>query len=76
MSKPRRVQINGEWYDVSEWMSGLQLSKFGSPNIYKASEPFAHITGLYHVYNSSGSKIGEFSLDNRTCSGCVTDFDA
>jgi len=73
--KPRRVQISGEWYDASESMSGLELFKYGSPNIYKTNEPFAHISDLYYVYNSSGSKIGEFDINNRTCSGSVTDFE-
>jgi hypothetical protein len=42
---------------------------------YTADEPFAHITNLYHVYNTSGSKVGEFHTVNGRMSfqGVVDD---
>ena len=73
--KPKRVKIDGQWYDASEWMGSLELRSFGSPTKYKASEPYVHISNLYFVYDSNGSKIGEFSIDNRSYSGRVTDFE-
>jgi len=70
--KPRRVQINGQWYNVSEWMGSLDLTSFGNPVSYKAREPYAHVTNLYFVYDAGGSKVGEFHTEHRTYSGCVT----
>jgi hypothetical protein len=73
---PRRVQINGEWREVRPGMfSGFDLFAYGSPITYTASEPFAHITGLYYVYDSNRNKVGEFNTQHRTYSGCVTDLD-
>jgi hypothetical protein len=43
---------------------------------YTAKVPFAHITNLFHVYNTNGSQVGEFNTDNRSCSGCVSSFEA
>jgi hypothetical protein len=77
---PRRVKINEHWYDVREgWNGTLELSK--SMNIswsveYTAREPYMNCTNLFHVYNTSGSQVGEFHTGNRTYSGCVRDFEA
>jgi hypothetical protein len=73
---PKRVKIGSEWYDVNSGIGRLELIKYGSPISYSIQEPFAHITNLYYVYNSSGSQVGEFHIDNRTYSGCVSDFEA
>jgi hypothetical protein len=76
MSVPRRVQINGEWREVrSGWSGGLDLYAYGSPISYTAREPYAHVNGLYFVYDSSGNKVGEFHIGNRSYSGYVTGFD-
>jgi hypothetical protein len=72
---PRRVKISGQWYDVSEgWSGKLELRAFDS-NSYTAETPFAHITNLYYVYDSGGSKVGELDTDNGTYSGCVSGFE-
>jgi len=75
MAKPRRVKINGDWYEANEWMSKLEFFKYGSPAKYTAQEPFVHMSNFYYVYDSSGNKIGEFNTDNRTYSGCVNGFE-
>ena len=76
MSIPRRVQINGKWYDVkSGWAGSLELAEWMSPTKYTAKEPYAHVGGLYWVYDSSGSKVGEFHTEHRSRSGCVTDIE-
>ncbi len=73
---PRRVQINGEWYDVSEWMGGLDLVRYASPIKFTAREPFVHMTNFFYVYDAGGSKVGEFQTHEQSCyrsySGCVT----
>jgi len=45
--------------------------------VYTADEPFAHITNLYYVYNTSGSKVGEFHTVNGRISfqGVVEDIE-
>jgi hypothetical protein len=74
MVKPKRVKIKGQWYDTGEGLDGsLEFRAYGSPIYYKAREPFVHISNFYHLYDSSGNKVGEFDIDNRTCSGYVTD---
>jgi len=75
MASPRRIKINDQWYDTSEWAASLELHAYGSPIIYKASEPYAHVSNLYYVYDSNGSKVGELNTENNTYSGCVTDFE-
>ena len=73
---PRRVQINNVWYDVREgWAGKLELHEYMKSEEYTADEPYAHITNLFHVYNGSGSKVGEFHTDNGTCSGIVNSFE-
>jgi len=76
MAKPRRVKIGSEWYDVNSGICRIELIKYGSPASYYIEEPFAHMSNFYYVYTSSGSKVGEFNIDNRTYSGCVSDFEA
>ena len=72
---PRRVEINGQWYDVREgWAGTFELSAWGSPVKYTAKEPYNHIDNLYWVYDSSGNKVGEFHTTNGSRDGCVTGF--
>jgi len=74
---PRRVEIGGKWYDVREgWAGKLELCEYMKNPEYTADEPFAHINNLYHVYNSSGSKVGELHTENGSCSGVVSNFEA
>jgi len=72
---PKRVQVDGKWYDVSEgWAGTLNLCEWNTPK-YTAREPYAHITNLYFVYDTDGNKVGDFNLENVTCSGSVNDFE-
>jgi hypothetical protein len=67
---PRRVQVNGTWYDVREgWAGKLELCD-GSIAKYTAETPYTHIPNLFHVYDG-GSKIGEFNTEHGSCSGSV-----
>jgi hypothetical protein len=76
MAKPKRVQVSGKWYDVREgWAGKLELSEYMSPLKYTANEPYAHISNLYFVYDTGGSKVGEFNTENRSYSGSVTGFE-
>ena len=73
---PRRVEINRKWYDVRNgWAGKLELHEYMKHPEYTADEPYAHINNLFFVYNSSGSKVGEFHTENRSYSGVVTDFE-
>ena len=75
---PRRVRINNIWYDVrSGWAGKLELYQYMKAPAYTADEPFANITNLYHVYNASGSKVGEFHTVNGRISfkGVVEDIE-
>ena len=42
----------------------LELYEYMKAPAYTATEPFMHITNLYHVFNASGSKVGEFHTVN------------
>ena len=73
---PRRVEVRGKWYDVREgWAGKLELHEFMKHPEFTADEPYAHITNLFFVYDSGGSKVGEFHTDNRNYSGAVTSFE-
>ena len=73
---PRRVEIRGKWYDVREgWAGKLELHEYMKAPEYTADEPYAHINNLFFVYDSSGSKVGEFHTENRNYSGVVTNFE-
>ena len=73
---PRRVEIERKWYDVREgWAGKLELYEYMKSPEYTADEPYAHVTNLFFVYNSGGSKVGEFHTDNRTYSGVITNFE-
>ena len=73
---PRRVQVNDTWFDVTEgWAGKLELSENMKHPQYTASEPYMHINNLFYVYDSNDYKVGEFHTDNRTCSGCVDNFE-
>jgi len=63
---PESVTINGKSYNVSEgWAGTLNLSNFG-PVEFTAREPFAHISGLFFVYDKNGNKVGEFQCEKKT----------
>ena len=73
--KPKRVQINNKWYDVGDgWAGSLELSTWmcTPAEMLKAKEPFIHMNNFWHVFDSQGNKVGEFDMDNRTYSGCIT----
>jgi len=73
---PKRVEINGKWYDVKEgWAGKLELFEYMKHPEYIADEPYAHINNLFFVYNNNGSKVGEFHTENRSCSGNVNSFE-
>jgi hypothetical protein len=73
---PRRVQVGGKWFDVrSGWANKLELYEYMKSPQYTASEPYAHINNLFFVYDSGGSKVGEFHTDNRTWTGSVGGFE-
>ena len=72
---PRRVRIGTVWFDVREgWAGKLELHEYMKYPQYTASEPFGHITNLFYVYDTGGSKVGEFHTTNMNCSGAVTEF--
>ena len=76
--EPRRVRIRNVWYDVrSGWAGKLELYEYMKAPAYTADTPFAHITNLFHVYDSGGSKVGEFHTDNGRISfqGVVEDIE-
>lgn len=73
--KPRRVQINGKWYDAREGWCKLELSEYMGPVKYTANEPYAHMNDFYFVYDVNGSKVGEIDINNRSYSGSVTGFE-
>ena len=73
---PRRVEIYGKWFDVREgWAGKIELFEYMKSSEYTANEPYMHIDNLFHVYNSGGSKVGEFNTDHRSYSGCVTNIE-
>jgi len=73
---PKRVEIRNKWYDIREgWAGKLELHEYMKHSEYTANEPYAHITNLFFVYDSSGSKVGEFHTENKTYSGVVTSFE-
>ena len=73
---PRRVEIKNKWFDVrSGWAGKLELHEYMKHPEFTADEPFMHITNLFFVYDSGGSKVGEFHTDNKTHSGAVTNFE-
>ena len=73
---PRRVEINRTWFDVREgWAGKLELYEYMKSPQYTADEPYAHIDNLFFVYDTSGSKVGEFHTDNGSYSGVVNSFE-
>ena len=73
---PKRVEINRTWFDVREgWAGNLELFEYMKSPQYIANEPYMHIDNLFHVYDTGGSKVGEFHTGNRTWSGSVTDLE-
>ena len=73
---PRRVRINNKWYDVREgWAGKLELHEYMKHPEYAANEPFVHINNFFHVFDSSGSKVGEIDINNRCYAGVVQEFE-
>jgi len=73
---PKKVRIDGKWYNVSESLDGtLDLAEFMNPVKYRAKEPYIHIFNFYFVYDTNGNKVGEFDIGNRSYSGSVSDFE-
>ena len=76
MKTPKRIEINGKWYDVRKgWAGKLELYEFMKNPEFTADEPYSHKRNYYHVYHSCGKKIGDIHLDNRMCSGAVSNFE-
>jgi len=72
---PTRVEINRKWYDVREgWAGKLELHEYMKYPEYIAREPYIHIPNLFFVFDTNGSKVGEFHTANMTRSGIVNDF--
>ena len=72
---PKRIEIRGKWYDVREgWAGKLELYEYMKHPEYTADEPYMHINNLFFLYNSSGSKVGEFHTENGSCGGIVDSF--
>ena len=79
-----KIKVDGKWYRGGEKADGLiefkdDLNYNGSTTqveyIAKKPNPVLH-PGLYHVFNMSGSKEGEFWTDPQiSYSGCVTDIE-
>jgi len=73
---PRRIQIRGQWYDVRQgWAGKLEMYQPMLSTDYTATQPYVHISDLYHVYDKSGSKVGEFHVGNNTREGAVESID-
>ena len=73
---PKRIEINGKWYDVRVgWTGRLELYEFMKNPKFTADEPYAHMRNFYHVYHSCGRKIGDIHMDNKMCSGAVSNFE-
>ena len=73
---PKRIEINGKWYDVRKGGTGkLELCEFMKTPEFTAEEPYAHMRNFYHVYHSCGRKIGDIHMDNRMCSGAVSNYE-
>jgi len=70
---PRKIKIDDKWYDVSSgWSGTLNMSTFNGPLEYTASEPYAHMSNFYFVYNTNGSQVGGFDANNGSTSGSVS----
>jgi hypothetical protein len=73
---PKRVRVSGTWYDVREgWAGKLELHEYMKNPKYTATNPYGHIDNLFHVYDSSGSKVGEFHTTNNSRGGSVDEFE-
>jgi predicted choloylglycine hydrolase len=72
---PKRVRINGTWYDVREgWAGKLELHEYMKNYDYTADNPYVS-DSVFHVYDNNGSKVGEFDTMNRCQGGCVDEFE-
>jgi len=73
---PRRIKVNGEWYDARQGWCQLELTNgLTATTKYTAKTEYAHLSNLYFVYNDCGNKVGEFDINNRAYSGSVSDFE-
>jgi len=81
---PNKIKIGGKWYRAAEEATGSlnfkdDLNYHGSTTQieYTAQKPNPVLhPSLYHVFDKSGSKIGEFSSDPQiSCSGQISEID-
>ena len=73
---PKRIEINGKWYLVRRgWTGKLELYEYMKNPEFTADEPYTHLRNFYNVYHSCGRKIGDIHMDNRMCSGAVSNFE-
>ena len=73
---PKRIEINGKWYDVREgWTGNLELFESMKFPEFTADEPYDHIRNFYHVYHQCGRKIGDIHMDHKMCSGAVSNYE-
>lgn len=64
---PKRLRIYKKWYDVHEgWADTLNLSEWMNSAKFTAREPYININDFYFVYDTSGIKVGEFEIPNRS----------
>ena len=76
MKVPKRIEINGKWYDVRiGWTGKLELYESMKNLKYTADEPYAHRKNYYQVYHLCGRKIGDLHMDYKMCSGAVSNFE-
>jgi len=81
---PNKIRIDGKWYRTAEEATGSlnfkdDLNYHGSTTQieYTAQKPNPVLhPSLYHVFDKSGSKIGEFRSDPQiSCSGRISEID-
>lgn len=81
---PKRIKIDDKWYRAKEEADGslnfkndLYYSESSTQIEYTAKKPNPVLhSGLFHVYNMNGSKVGEFWTDPHVSySGCVSDIE-
>jgi hypothetical protein len=78
---PKRVKINDKWYRAGRESDGSftfknDLDYYGTTTkveyTAKKPNPVLH-PGLFHLYNTNGSKVGEFWTEpQQSYSGCIS----
>jgi hypothetical protein len=78
----KRVKVDGKWYNAREgWGSTtgmLELSDSGKitqTTEFIVKEPYIHMNNFYYVHDTAGNKVGEIDINNRGCSGRVSDYE-